>query len=136
MNEKIKNILNVILGILYIFLLIFCIGGFFDIIRTLFIYRISAFSVMLFSILINININKLFDLKNTSQKIAYNVAIYLIFLIFSIVLYFLLNYEILKFLPILQIIISLISLIKDKDVKRPLISMFVFDIGILLGSLW
>lgn len=139
MNKKTKDIVDVILGVLYVFFMIFCILAYSDVIRGIFIMNLLSFICMITSMAINININKMFKLENTSQKIAYNTFFYIITLLLGMGLYFFISkviiYNLAEILPILAILLSLIILIKDKDIKRPFFSILILNIAIILGTL-
>lgn len=139
MSKRTKDILDIILGVLYVFFIIFCVLGYSDIIKRLFVMNFLSFIFMIIALAINININKIFKLKNMSYKIAYNTFFYVMILLLGVGLYFFISkviiYNLAKILPILVILLSLIILIKDKDIKRPFFSILIFDIAIILGEL-
>lgn len=139
MSKRTKDILDIILGVLYVFFIIFCVLGYLDIIKGLFVMNFLSFIFMIIALAINININKIFKLKNMSYKIAYNTFFYVMILLLGIGLYFFISkviiYNLAKILPILVILLSLIILIKDKDIKRPFFSILIFDIAMILGEL-
>lgn len=141
MDKKTKDIIDVILGVLYGILVIFCIVIFLNKERVVSVAKILPFLLMLFAFFINLNVNKMLKLENTAQKIAYNIFLYFAVLILGIVLFYLINryyltiYKITYFLPILEIIVSLFNLIKNKDIIRPFFSIFIFVIAIILVSL-
>ncbi|MCI8636994.1 MAG: hypothetical protein HFJ36_03985 [Clostridia bacterium] len=139
MNKKTKDVLDIILGVLYgicIFIFIIC---YLDAIRGDLIPNVLSIPSIILSVFINININKIFKLEDKAQKIAYNIFFYMMILILGSILCAYVNFIIVniihKILPILTLLLSVFIIIKDKDIKRPLLSIFILDIAMIIADL-
>lgn len=147
MKKTSKDVLEIIFYVNYIGLIIFCILNFLDILGVDFyntILLLVSFSINIFALFVNINITKIFKIKKVHEKIGYNIFFYLIFIIISIFipffcikdyLYNIIKFKMYNILLILELLVSLRNLIKNKEIKKSLISIIIFNIGTIVRYL-